>query len=711
MRTEHRITPLARNTSPAASVPNAQVTRLADLIEPLWQDIALRLQNPVAISITQTKRQVAFMDILVYEVDYAESRVCIYAGNDLTPITKFDLLLPVRVWGWLDRIVEAAGFEGALADKLVAELKGRVRQVTTLRQLSLEIRTALALEAHPAFQLALRCNYHVGFVGLFAKGFNQVWQHLDAFQRVALDNHKLLPVLALALATNEIDLSGDPIAQLRAYLINRGLSPAGWRLLAKMGYRGIRPALERFGNADLLEIVVIYCDSLAKVGLTKEPSRAFIRVWLADIELNTQITKNWHRHPTHTLRTAFKALEACKDLASIRAFTEAFLCVDQWVLSKPEFDKNQRKASWSSLVGRARTAEFLKDMEKKTTCLMLPASIKPFEWKGYRCVPITVDYELYLEGLTLRHCAYSYRSRCLAGTSYLFSIRLADTDKRVATVLCNPTRAGWVVRDARVFANRKATGLLRQMAGQIARRLNLANLLDFMPYGHAPEPVQDCLMDEVELWPVSNQRRGDFKGYVEWGASLVEGTDSAPVSALSDDDEDPVEDDLASSFAALVAHVHGERIATVADWDAVYEEMRNNYHSYAVAYCTMITEDHLPPPSSLLTYLEDELDEARFEALCNGTASLTQDEWDQMRVSWIEATLKEHDSDDIHTAGVLEISDDKGRSAYLLAEIGGYSFTQYIFELHGVFQFKEDAFASIQSEVLPEVFARREGAQ
>ena len=684
--------------APVTTQPQAD--QLAQLVEALWEDLATRLHHPVAISITATTRHGGFMGMASFAVDHSKTQVGLITRYRKSMSDRFDLLLPVKAWTWIDDIVESAGVPRTLLPHVIAELKKRARRITTLRTLAMQVRTALDLDSHPAFNLALRSNHQLKPVGLLARHFNLVWKNLDAFQRVAQEHPKLLPVLALAVESNEVDLSQDPIAQLKQCLINRGMSPAGWRLLTKMGYRGVKPALERFGNADLLKIIAIYSDSLARVGVTDEPPRAFIRHWLYDIEPDMQITENWHRHPEHTLRTAFKALNHCKDAAAIQAFTREFLMVDQWVMSNPTFDNNQKKSPWKSLVGRARTAEILKKMEIESRCLMLPLSIAPFEWQGYRCNAITTSYDLYVEGITLRHCAYSFLRKCLDGTSYLFSIRLAETGKRIATAECIPTQDGWAVNDVRVFANRKARGLVRQMANQIAQRLNHQKVVAY----NASEPEHDCLMDEVELWPVARLPAPAYQGRVEGVRQGEDDTDEGHDIVLNDE-----ECESRTAFDALVAQAHGDGFATATDWDNVNDELRSDYHSYSVAYCLMVTEDHLPPTAELLCYLEGEVDEARYEDLCDGSASLTQPEWDRMRVAWIDATQSDHDSDYIHTAAVLEIRDENERTAYLRAEIGGYSFTEYVFELQGLFQFKEDALASIQSDVLPEVFARREG--
>jgi hypothetical protein len=663
-------------------------------VSQLWPKLADQIQHPVRVVETPTGRLVEMMGISTYEIDYAQKRVQLSVRGEPEPHSIFDLIQPVRLWMWLEKWVDAQDVPADLLAAVVAELKGRLRKITSLRQLAAQVRAGLDIEDHPALAIALRSRTWLQTTPLMACNFNRVWQHLSAYQLVEQENPQLLPVFALADWSGELPFEEDPVSELKRALINRGITQAGWRLLVSMGYHGVRPALERFGNPEPLDIVVGYCQSLAKVGVRTEPNRTFMRAWLNDIEPDMRMYPQWHQHPAHTLRAAFKALSTCKTAEAIEAFTREFLMVDQWVQSKPIFDDNQKKIAWKGLVARARTHEILKGIEMESQTLMLPCTIQPFEIEGLIVVPISTSYDLYLEGAALRHCAYMRLQACLQGASCLFSIRQADTDKRLATVECARNGYGWALSDVRGFGNRRITGGLRKIAKMTAKKLNQLNPIT--PHGYQESRQRQS--ENIQCHPTF----GMVQKPAGRGKPVPDFQDDTESGYFTDDDDDV--DSVDAAMSAIVAQAHGEGEASTQDWQLAEDHLSNNHDDYAVNYCLLLTEDLLPDDEGLIEYLEDPVDHERHTDHCNNPPSATADELNQARQCWIQHMIYNHDSDEIYSAAILEIKDGTGRTAYLRADVGGYSFTQFIFYLVKLYQHKEDAIADIRDEVLPEIF-------
>jgi len=678
----------------SANPPAQARVRLADMVEPLWQIIAKHLVEPVKVTHSGSTRQVEFMGILTFQVDPDGQRVilCRNENGSSQPLhAQFDLLRPVSRWFWLDQLLEQDGLNPSWFADVYDALKGRVWKITSLRALAAQVRTALALDNHPAHAIALRSRPQKSPDGLMAKHFNLVWMYLDAFRIVERENPQLLPVLALALEKVDFELGDDPVASLKQYLLAQGITQAGWRLLVKIGYRGIAPAIARYDERDRLKIVVWYAHELAKAGVRTEPSRHFMRTWLQLIERGDSIGKGWHGHPIHVLRTTFNALAQCTTPEAVRQFTLDFLMVDQWVLSRPTFDANQKKMPWHGLVERARTREKIKTIELQCGGLHWPCPLPAYEEAGYRIVPIVNAVDLFEEGARMRHCVFDLLDECLSGMTLCFSLRQAETGKRVATLKCAFRSGFWYFEDASIFANHDADTGIRNLGQECAHRLN-----------QALRDQAQRLTAEIVLKPASTSVSQTAHGRVEW---LVDVHQDAASPPKSEEDED--EYGLPEVMAAIVAQAHGEGQASAADWSALYQSLYFDNQS-SDGYCLALSENNIPSPDELLEYLESELDVDRFNALRSHQASVSQAEWDSMRKYWIDATLQNPDCDLIYSYVILEITDHNARTAYLLAQVGGYSFTHYVFRLDGLFQFKCDVIEAIRQRVLPEAFAAGE---
>lgn len=665
---------------------------LRELVDSLWEGLLPRLANPIKVTETRTTRQVEVMGLVTYMIDHRHRRILLFRrqGGRLQRMHDlFDLTRPVRLWVWLEQYVTDARLPPERVRSVFEALKGRVRQVTSLRALAKQVRVAMALDDHPAWMTALRSRNCREISVLQARHFNLVWKHLEAFQLVERENPQLLPVLMLAIRTSNLELSGDPVAALKAHMLNLGLTQAGWRLLATMGYRGVAPALKRFGNESVLSIVVEYTRSLAQAGVRAEPSRYFMRVWLQSIEPGRQIQRDWHGHPVHVLRTAFRALAGCRTQREVEAFTLAFLQVDQWVLTKPEFDANQKKMPWSGLVERARTWEQLRIIEIQCAELEWTSLIPTFSQGEYTATPITTGVELFRESRRMRHCVFDYLDDCRSDGRSVFHVSQSTSGKPVATIVCENHCGTWHALDARGFANRLAPAPVMALAQECASRMNAE--WD----ARIARVLQDIVITPDK--PVVSQ---PFRGRVEW--LNFEDWRDASMPALVPDDQDENEDP--GPMDRIVAQAWGEGPAPASDWQWLDEMLYQDYHEYLVDHCLNLDEDNVPSPLVLLTNLEGTVEEARLHALVRCQASLTQDEWDMLRSKWIRDTLDNPDCDRFYTYVVLEIQDSRMRKAYLLGQVGGYSFSGYVFYLDMLCQYRQDAIEAVRRNVLPEAF-------
>lgn len=457
----------------AVSVPkilhmNRPVMRWVDT---LWQDLLPRLEDPVRVTHTATTRQVDFLGQHVFMVDFRRRRVFLFErrGTRLHPLhDSIDLLRPVTLWVWLEVYVERAGVPPFLKGRVVAGLKGRVRKVVTLRELAARVRDALDLEAHPARMLALRSRPFKHAHRLLGLQFNAVWQNLEQFRQVERDNAGLLPLVLLGHLRGHFNGDVGGVAQLKAYLLERGITQAGWRLLAREGYDLVEQAIEYFTMELELTTAARYARTFAQAGATRRPPRAFVRAWLEIFAADIRLSRDWTNVPAHVLRTALRELGRCATPEAVNAFLPGFLAVDHWIVhGEPTFDANQRKLSWRSLVERAHVWQHLRAIEIECEGEEWRGLGGPWEIGDYRVEALRTARDLFLEGFHLRHCIHGHLDRCQTYRTAVYGVRHRHTGKHIATLEFRRAWDHWQLDEARVFGNRPAPADIRRLGEAI----------------------------------------------------------------------------------------------------------------------------------------------------------------------------------------------------------------------------------------------------
>lgn len=165
-------------------------------------------------------------------------------------------------------------------------------------------------------------------------------------------------------------------------------------------------------------------------------------------------------------------LEAFRDLPLETFFDELPMLqpvLDWFVDTKPTFDKNQLKQGWRYLEKRSDVwheqnqagnyYDVIESDNSSWNCILaeyLASNNKVFpENSLYKIVPLTTPQLLLDEAQAMFHCVSSYIEYCIAGSSRIFSVRLADGDKRVATAELNLSDGEWKLVQLKGISNRE----------------------------------------------------------------------------------------------------------------------------------------------------------------------------------------------------------------------------------------------------------------
>lgn len=316
--------------------------------------------------------------------------------------------------------------------------------------------------------ISLHCRIHPK-EKITIQTFNTVWQNKESLETVSRENPGLLPLVFHGLEKGVLDPQYDLVQALRANLLNRGVSPAAWRYLARHGSRLFRPFWEHQPDVDLFHWVAQYLAWLDEMGLPRPPSLAMARTWI-DIEMgycNGELhwNRGWWNLPAPILSAALKSPRR-----DVPTFLKEFSAIAHWtIFEKLELDANQRKAGWDWISRQWQASQIELAARATAGNASWVSHVGEMTAGNLIAVPLTTELQLVEEGLAMRNCLATYSGRCVNNEVRLFSIRRRDSGKRIADVSIVPEESGvWVVSDIKGYANARSSILLENFAWRVA---------------------------------------------------------------------------------------------------------------------------------------------------------------------------------------------------------------------------------------------------
>jgi hypothetical protein len=463
--------------------------RLARLCE--WLDA--RLEEPPVIIDELAGRLVMVFHCVGYRVDFVGRRVSaarIFPSGSVQELSfEVELMKPLFTGFWLRWVLDdlRLGINDGQRALFVTTAEAKLHDdwliQTAWKFLKADLRfqwlrkrglpEALSLHAD---LLALATHSRTGARGMVPRStFNLVWQHEMPFRRVARENPQLLNLLELSLREKTMPHEGDPIAEIRNYFRKSGLSDAAWRYLHRCGSRLFDIPIAMSTNLSKLPVCKCYLGALEAAGFPPPPAPALLRAWLRCFVIRGEdrllFTRHWYgMHPT-VIRAVLLEGDARRTQPDFADFVADAAGVMQWGLEvNLVLNKQQARAGWAWLRRNWIVWQEKRQHMAGQTGRRWQSLLSEHTNGTYKVVPLTSSSALLEEAIAMRHCVDTYESQCVQGIARIFSIRCAETGKRLATLgILAIGEGAWTIYDFRGTANRPVPAALRELGWTVAQ--------------------------------------------------------------------------------------------------------------------------------------------------------------------------------------------------------------------------------------------------
>lgn len=260
-----------------------------------------------------------------------------------------------------------------------------------------------------------------------ADAFNWVCEREAAIALVAVEHPAMLPFLRVAHEDDEMRRAGDPLAELQRGLLGRGLEPGAWKRLERWTFE---PFARLEGQVPAEHAVVQFANLLHRLDVKRAPSMLFTHLAFEAGVQGDPATLDFERHPDWFLRALLREAGQCEgDDRADSLRDEVRMAIDWLDGDHPDPDANQRRAGWSWIAARAR--EHAAEREKAR---LAPWKVPLGEIRagGHLVVPIACAAELAKEAQAMKNCLADYEDECARGEMLVFSVRDAQSGKRLA---------------------------------------------------------------------------------------------------------------------------------------------------------------------------------------------------------------------------------------------------------------------------------------
>ncbi|MDP1673665.1 MAG: hypothetical protein Q8L65_11185 [Burkholderiales bacterium] len=433
-----------------------------------------------------------------FQVDYVSRRVSVARidarGNAQTLDLEVELGVPLCTSYWLRWIIEelrlgvvtgqrplfvterqAAAHDNWLMETAYRLLRGDPRFVWLRRE---GLPHALGLD-RTLSAFAVHARQARGAGKMPRSTYNLVWRHEQLFRQVARENPQLLKMLELFLREGRLPLKADPVAEMRDYFRAKGCSEAAWRYVHRHGDRLFSVACSMATNNGLLHVCLSYLRTLDAAGLPPPPpptlARAWFRCYIPGGRDRLLFFTRWCAvHPT-VIRVLLLTADARRRFPEFSAFVSEATGVLHWAMATGHvLTKSQARAGWRWLrrnwQGWYLATQRIEGMRYQGWGFPLPQTVIG----RFEVLPLTNGAALIEEAYVMRNCLDLYASRCESGDVRLFSVRCAETGRRIATLGLGAdwVEGGWHVLDIRRCANRPPTVELQRLAVEVVQRCN-----------------------------------------------------------------------------------------------------------------------------------------------------------------------------------------------------------------------------------------------
>jgi hypothetical protein len=316
---------------------------------------------------------------------------------------------------------------------------------------------------------------------LDAGEYSTVWRNTRAFQQVARENPRLLPLVGSYLADRRLPPGTDVVAAIKDSFREAGLSRAAWRYVTRYGSCIFKVPWQMSSNESKLDVALEYLDALDQAGLPPPPPPMLIRAWLR-IYVAAEYDRihfycGWSDVPEHVLRTGLLEADRLRKSAELSDFVDTFLSVVHWAdRADLALDRNQRRADWQWLVRRAQDWESMSKREVATQNRYWRSHIGTFKHGNLTIKPLLSSDALTREARLMRNCLAGYAERCADGLVRIFAVYDESAARPLAHIGIDfdDRTQQWELTQCKGFANRPSSRHIQELGEEIARLYNRA---------------------------------------------------------------------------------------------------------------------------------------------------------------------------------------------------------------------------------------------
>lgn len=345
----------------------------------------------------------------------------------------------------------------AYAQWMFGQIAARVRREVDFSRLRLRVDDALSLQAYVvrrARRVPASCNREEHGITLRLDIYERVLGS-TAYATLEQEAPNLLPLFGVLSRMQGFPDTGQPVERLRDYLWVRGISRAGWRLIARSPARLWLRHLHFYTGA-VGEAVV---DLLRLVDLLRGesvPPAWFLRTILA-LHGNHFVRREGYVERMgarmRVLQRLAQLVEQADDVTRARMRDE-FHGIADWIVG----DWLLRGYNWRQLDWKWFAEQAAKYAEGVRRSAATDRGRWPIPFTHLRCgqldaVPLANSFELWREGEAMRHCAAHYGDACAEGSALIVSFRDPARARPVCTAQYDLQEGHWTLRQACGFAN------------------------------------------------------------------------------------------------------------------------------------------------------------------------------------------------------------------------------------------------------------------
>ncbi len=506
----------ARRAQPAARDATQAITALAR--STLLAELELLVANPIRVTDDGDTRTVTAFDSVSY--GYSRCEKVFFAGlrehsgnwrhvPDTDPNSViFDTYLPMRAWRrrvayTLQRIAYQTlvnlvdqsrhplddDHDTALLNLCYVlvndawrglHMRARLRARICTKDVRRRIREAMKVEEE-LLALARAARFRSRNKAITQQWLSFVWQHQDTLQRIRVQTPTMLSTVAEHMYRHGVDPLVDPTKACLKWLISRGLSKRGNKLLAKYSERPFREVICRFNSTESLDALLLALFMTKRGHEARIPRPLFYRVTMDEFGLTMTAARIRERLavvPTRVFAEASNRLYAAAGNDAIREVALEYRTISAWWVACNA--QVHAQAGWARWLELARTEDARQRMAAESSSW--PCALEELKTPTAEVLALSTPLSLFEEGRALRHCAYAYVGRCLGDQVRLFSARMehqGSTER--ATIGLQHGPRGWRIWDIRGACNRRMGGhwipLARQVAEAYTRRDGSTQLL------------------------------------------------------------------------------------------------------------------------------------------------------------------------------------------------------------------------------------------